>query len=92
MVINTISRYNISGIGVCFLFVCIYSFVAIAKVSRGDQLSCLFLSAEEHGQVNQALEMKKTTNCQIRRLNRKTYVSFRDSNFVVRNNFEKERV
>ena len=76
----------------CFLFVCIYSFVAIAKVSRGDQLSCLFQSAEESGQIHQALEVKITTNCHISRLNRKSHFSIQDSNFVMRNKFEKERV
>ena len=76
----------------CFLFVCIYSFVAIAKVSRGDQLSCLFQSVEESGQIHQALEVKITTNCHISRLNRKSHFSIQDSNFVIRNKFEKERV
>ena len=76
----------------CFLIVCIYSFVAIAKISRGDQLSCLFQSEEESGQIHQALEVKITTNCHISRLNRKSHFSIQDSNFVIRNKFEKERV
>ena len=71
---------------------CIYLFVAIAKVSRGDQLSCLFQSVEESGQIQQALEIQKQTNCQIRRLNRKSHVSIQDTIFVMENNFEKERV
>ena len=74
------------------MFVCIYLFVAIAKVSRGDQLSCLFQSVEESGQIQQALEIQKQTNCQIRRLNRKSHVSIQDTIFVMENNFEKERV
>ena len=76
----------------CFLFICIYSFVALAKISRGDQLSCLFLSAEESGQIHQSLEVKKATNCQIWQLNRKSHVSIQDSNFVIGKNFGKEIV
>ena len=76
----------------CFLFVCIYSFVAIAKVSRGDQLSVLFQSAEDSGQIHQALEVKITKSCRISRLKRKSHISIQDSNFIMKNKFEKERV
>ena len=47
---------------------------------------------EESEQLHQALEVKITTNCHISRLNRKSHFSIQDSNFVMRNKFEKERV
>ena len=56
----------ILGIGICFLFCCLYLFIAFAKVCRREQLSCLFQSAEETVQVYQALELKKPTKCQVK--------------------------
>ena len=76
----------------CFLFICLYLFVAIAKVCRGQQLSCLFVSVEESEQIHQTLEIKKTTNCQVWRLNKKSLISMQDSYFIVGNKLDKERV
>ena len=52
----------------------------------------MFFSVEESGQVHQALETKRSTNCQIWWLNEKSLVSIQDSHFVVSNKFQKERV
>ena len=74
------------------MFICVYSFVAVAKITRGEQLSCLFVSEEESGEIHQAIELKRPTNCQIWRLNEKSLISIQDSYFVVKNKFDKERV
>ena len=74
------------------MFICVYSFVAVAKITRGEQLSCLFVSEEESGEIHQAIELKRPTNCQIWRLNKKSHVSIQNSNFVVGSGFDKERV
>ena len=84
--------YSILGIGICFMFSCFYLFVAIVKVCRREQLSCLFQSAEESEQVHEVLEIKRQTNCQIQRLNKKSYVLMQESYFVVENKFDKENV
>ena len=78
------------GIGVCFLFICLYLFVAFVKICRGEKLSCLFVSAEESGENHQALEIKKPTTCQVRGLNEKSHVLIQDSYFVMGNKFNKE--
>ena len=74
------------------MLICVYSFVAIAKITRGEQLSCLFQSEDESRQTHQALEIKRPTNCQIWRLNEKSLISIQDSHFVAKNKFDKERV
>ena len=74
------------------MFICLYLFVAFAKLCRREQLSCLFQSTEESGQIHQALEIQKPTHCQIWRLSEKSLISIQDSNFVVGNKFVKERV
>ena len=82
----------ILGIGICFLFCCLYLFIAIAKVCRREQLSCLFQSAEETVQVYQALELKKPTKCQVKRLSKNLQIYMQDSHFVVADKFDKEKV
>ena len=64
----------------------------MAKVCRGEQVSCLFESTEGSGRMREALEIKRPTSCQIWQLNQKSLVSIQDSNFVVGNKFVKERV
>ena len=90
--IYTIYFCNISGIGLCFLLVCLYLFVAIAKVFRAEQLSSLFHTAEESGQIYQALELKRQTNCKIWQLNKKSLLLIQDSHLVAGNKLGKERV
>ena len=67
-------------------------FVAIAKVCRREQVSCLFQSAEEPERIHQALEIKRPTGCHIWRLNEKSHISIQDSYFVAKKEFDKERV
>ena len=76
----------------CFLFICLYFFIAIAKICQGKQLSCLFLSVDKSEHTHQALEVKKPTNCQIWRFNEKSLISIQDSYFIVGNKFAKEKV
>ena len=80
------------GVGICFIFSCFYIFVAIAKICRREQLSCLFQSVKEPEQIHQALEIKRSTKCQIWRMNRKSYISMQDSYFLVDEEFNKETV
>ena len=71
---------------------CFYVFVAVVKVCRREQLSCLFQSVEESGQINEALEMKTPTKCQIWQSSEMSYITMQDSYFVVGNDFDKERL
>ena len=64
----------------------------MAKVCRGEQVSCLFESTEGSGRIREALQIKRPTSCQIWQLNQKSLVSIQDSNFVVGNKFVKEGV
>ena len=83
----------IQGNGICFLFSCIYFFIAIGKVCQREQLSCLFQSPEESDPVDQALmKLNSQISCQIWRLSNKSHISMQDSYFVIGNKFDKERV
>ena len=66
-------------------------FIAIAKVCRREQVSCLFESTEESDQTRQALETKIPTICLIWRLNEKSHISIQDTYFVTKKEI-KERV
>ena len=72
------------------MFSCVYLFIAIAKVCRREQLSCLFESAEETEQIHEALEINKPTKCQVWPMNKKSHILIQDSYFVVGNKFDKE--
>ena len=74
------------------MFSCFYLFVAIAKVCQREQLSCLFQSVKESEQIHQALEIKRSTVCQIWRMKKKSQILMQDSYFVVDEQFNKERV
>ena len=74
------------------MFSCFYLFVAIAKVCQREQLSCLFQSVKESEQIHQALEIKKSTKCKIWHMCKKSHILMQDSNFVVEEHFNKEKV
>ena len=74
------------------MFSCFYLFVAMAKICQRKQLSCLFQSAGESEQIHQALEIKRSMNCQIWRMNKKSHISMQDSYFVTNEQFNKELV
>ena len=80
------------GAGICFILSSFYFFIAVAKFGRGEPLSCLFESIEDSSQTHQALELKRSTSCQIWQLNEKSHVSMQDSYFVVKEELNKERV
>ena len=67
-------------------------FVAIAKFCQQQQLSCLFQSVVESEQIHQAIETKRSTKCQIWRMNKKSHISLQDSLFVVAEQFNKGKV
>ena len=74
------------------MFSCFYLFVAIAKVCQREQLSCLFQSVKKSEQIHQALEIKRSTVCQIWRMKKMSQILMQDSYFVVDEQFNKERV
>ena len=76
----------------CFIFSCFYLFVAVAKICQREQLSCLFQSVKESEQTHQALEIKRSTKCQIMQISKKSLIIIQDSYFVVDEQLNKEKV
>ena len=87
-----IQCFFILGVGMCFILSCFYVFVAIAKICQREHLSCLFQSVKESEGIHQALEIKRSTKCQMWRISEKSLISFQDSYFVVDEQFDKEKV
>ena len=72
----------------CFLACCLYSFVAVAKICKLEQLSCLFQTVENQNETYEAIELKRTKDSKIWQLNERSHVLMQDSSFVVRKNFK----
>ena len=75
----------------CSLFSCVFLFVAIAKMCRREEISCLFQSADESNGTHQVLELKESQGCKVWQLNEKSHVSIQDSSFVAKKYFDKEK-
>ena len=52
----------------------------------------MFQNTESCDQIHQALDFKKTTSCEIWRMNKKSHISMHDSYFVVDEQFNQEGV
>ena len=74
----------------CFLACCLYSFVAVAKICKLEQLSCLFQTVEGQTGTYEALELKRTKDSKIWQLNERLHVLVQDSSFIVRKKFKEQ--
>ena len=62
--------------------------MAVAKICKLEQLSCLFQTVEGQTGTYEALELKRTKDSKIWQLNERSHVLIQDSSFVVRKKFK----
>ena len=72
--------------------ICLYLFVAIAKVCRQEQLSNLFQTTEVSSRFHQALDLKQSKGSRVWQLNKKSQVLMQDSSFILKKKIKKEKV